>query len=300
MTASPSAAAPRTAPSASPATLTVTATDRMAAASRGRTPNAVLAWFYRPAQLTFVAMLVGWFAIYFAYQDDWLGVILALGTTVGGFFAVHRGRVLGRERRAALEAAVGAAATRNRQLEQLRRLGSTLLGVRSSGELLEEVTELAGDLLQAHGSAIMLVVEEGRFLRVAAGSGLMRQASGSLLPVDRSIIGWCVANDQSLICDDMESDPRNFPIDTLPAQLERAICVPLRSSGVVIGAVSAYNRLDGQPFGDHDITLLSALAEQVAVGLDRAFMLDHFKRHTEEVVRTIPKERLLVYEASQG
>jgi len=283
VTASPSAAAPRTAPSASPATLTVTTTDRMAAASRGRAPNAVLAWFYRPAQLTFVAMLVGWFAIYFAYQDDWLGVILALGTTVGGFFAVHRGRVLGRERRAALEAAVGAAATRNRQLEQLRRLGSTLLGVRSSGELLEEVTELAGDLLQAHGSAIMLVVEEGRFLRVAAGSGLMRQASGSLLPVDRSIIGWCVANDQSLICDDMEKDPRNFPIDTLPAQLERAICVPLRSSGVVIGAVSAYNRLDGQPFGDHDITLLSALAEQVAVGLDRAFMLEATRRSEREL-----------------
>ena len=33
---------------------------------------------------------------------------------------------------------------------------------------------------------------------------------------------------------------------------------------------------------------------------DRDFMLAYFKRHTEEVIRTIPKERLLVYEAGQG
>jgi hypothetical protein len=33
---------------------------------------------------------------------------------------------------------------------------------------------------------------------------------------------------------------------------------------------------------------------------DRAFMTDYFRRHTEEVKRTIPPERLLVYEAGQG
>ena len=33
---------------------------------------------------------------------------------------------------------------------------------------------------------------------------------------------------------------------------------------------------------------------------DRAFMTDYFRRHTEEVVRTIPPERLLVYEVGQG
>ena len=33
---------------------------------------------------------------------------------------------------------------------------------------------------------------------------------------------------------------------------------------------------------------------------DRDYMTAYFKRHTEEVVRTIPKDRLLVYEAGQG
>lgn len=33
---------------------------------------------------------------------------------------------------------------------------------------------------------------------------------------------------------------------------------------------------------------------------DRAFMTDYFRRHTEEVMRTVPKERLLVYEVGEG
>jgi hypothetical protein len=33
---------------------------------------------------------------------------------------------------------------------------------------------------------------------------------------------------------------------------------------------------------------------------DRAFMIDYFERHTVEVIRTIPAERLLVFEAKQG
>ena len=33
---------------------------------------------------------------------------------------------------------------------------------------------------------------------------------------------------------------------------------------------------------------------------DRAYMTDHFRRHTEAVIAAIPPERLLVYEAGQG
>ena len=293
MTAPPSTSVASVPATSGPAPRSIAAGSATAAPAAG--PGAptfrFLASMYRPFQISLIAMLLGWIAMYFAYRDDWWGIILAVGTTVGGFMAVERGQVLGRERRAALESAVGAAAARNRELELLRRLGSTLLGVRSSGELLEEVTELAGSLLLAQGSAIMLVAEEGRFLRVAAGSGVMRPATGSLLPADRSITGWCVVNDQPVICDDMDRDPRNFPIDTLPAQLERAICVPLRASGVVIGAACAYNRADGEPFTEHDVALLGALGEQVAVGLDRAFMLEATRRSERELTE---KNRQLV------
>ena len=33
---------------------------------------------------------------------------------------------------------------------------------------------------------------------------------------------------------------------------------------------------------------------------DRAYLVDHFRRHTEAVRAAIPPERLLIYEAGQG
>jgi signal transduction histidine kinase len=252
----------------------------------------MLRWLDHPARITALALIAGWFAIYFSYAGPlWLGIGLALMTTGAGFLAMRRGDALARVRRHRMEEAIQAAAARNRELDLLGRLGSTLLGVRSSGELLEAVVELAGTLLQVQGAAILVMAEEGRFLRVASGSGLMRPVAGSLVPVERSLAGWTVLHDQALICDNMESDPRNFPVDTMPPDLQRALCVPLRSSGVVIGAACGYNRLDGQPFNDHDQTLLAALAEQVAVGLDRAFMLEETRRNERELAE---KNRELV------
>jgi signal transduction histidine kinase len=245
----------------------------------------------RPAPLTFATLAVGWLAIYFAYEGSSLGIVLAGLCTIGGLFAIRRGRELAQRQRNKLEGAIAAAAARNRELELLRRLGSTLLGVKSSGELLAEVVQLSANLLQAAGSAILLVAEEGRFLRVAAGAGLLSGAGGTLVPVDKSLAGLAVVNDEPITCDDMEHDPRNFPTDTMPATLERAICVPLRSSGVVIGAACAYNRLDGKPFDEHDIALLGALGEQVAVGLDRATMLEETRRNERELAN---KNRELV------
>jgi signal transduction histidine kinase len=235
--------------------------------------------------------VVGWVAIYFAYRGHWLGAGLAVATTAVGLFAMQRGAEIGRLQRNRMQAAIEAATARNRELDLLRRLGSTLLGVRSSGELLEEVVLLAGNLLQAQGTAVMLMAEEGRFLRIAAGGGSLRSAAGSLLPIERSLAGWTVLNDQPVLCEDMERDPRSFAIDTLPPELHRALCVPLRSSGVVIGAACAYNRLDAKPFNEHDLTLLAALAEQVAVGLDRAFMLEETRRNERELAE---KNRELV------
>jgi K+-sensing histidine kinase KdpD len=52
---------------------------------------------------------------------------------------------------------------------------------------------------------------------------------------------------------------------------------------VVIGAACAYNRLDGKPFDEHDSALLAALGEQVAVGLDRATMLEETRRNEREL-----------------
>jgi signal transduction histidine kinase len=129
------------------------------------------------------------------------------------------------------------------------------------------------------------VVEEGRFLRLVAGSGPLKAAVGLLLPIDESLVGWAVTQDSPLISDDMDADPRSYNAVSATGPLKTAAVIPLRSAGVPIGTVSVYNRQDGRPFSDQDLQLLQILGDQVVVGLDRASVLAESRRN-ELALRT--------------
>ncbi len=78
---------------------------------------------------------------------------------------------------------------------------------------------------------------------------------------------------------DMERDPRNHPHEQLAGRLTCSAMVPLRSAGLVVGAVCAYNRRDGRPFTEHDRQLLQNLGDQVVLGLDRTTVLEELRRN---------------------
>ncbi len=143
---------------------------------------------------------------------------------------------------------------------------------------MREVAQSAAELLEAESGAVTLMVEEGRFLKVKAATGALEAATGMLVPIDGSLLGWAVTQDSALVSDDMDSDPRNYqPAFTIP--LKSAAIVPLRSAGFVVGTVSVYNRRDRQPFSQHDVQLLQILGDQVVVGLDRASVLAESRRN---------------------
>ncbi len=93
------------------------------------------------------------------------------------------------------------------------------------------------------------------------------------------MLGWVAINGQPLISNDMDQDPRSYRMPGLKVKLRTVAIVPLRSAGVVIGTISVYNRLDGRPFGDHDLQLLQTLGDQVVVGLDRTAVLEESRRN---------------------
>ena len=146
----------------------------------------------------------------------------------------------------------------------------------------------------------MLVVEEGRFVKVVAGAGPLMPAVGSLLPIDKSLAGYVVTNDEAAIVEDMERDERNHPHEGLSDRLKSAAMVPLRSAGLVVGALCAYNRRDGRGFMDYDLQLLQTLGDQVVLGLDRTTVLEELRRNermlrrrTRNCIVTRGQERFL-------
>jgi two-component system, sensor histidine kinase len=226
-----------------------------------------------------IALVIGWLGIYFAFDGHWLGIALPLGATALAFGALRAGDVRARRRSAALRDALASAGARNRELERLRRVAATLLASSEIADLLQEIADAAVELLEAATGGVTLVVEEGRFLKVAAVTGPLAITKDRLVPVDGSLLGSVVTHGMPVLSNDMDSDPRSYKMPGVDYPLRTVAIVPLRSAGLVIGTVSVYNRRDGRAFGDHDLQLLQTLGDQVVVGLDRASVLEESRRN---------------------
>jgi signal transduction histidine kinase len=225
-------------------------------------------------------LVAGWIAVaLLASRQYELGLGFAAVQSALALIAMRRARQLSERQKVSLSRALDAAARRNRELERLRELAATLLAGTDLPSLNRQVAQAAADLLEAEGGAIMLVVEEGRFVKMVAGAGPLLPAVGALVPIDRSLVGHVIATDEAVLVEDMEKDHRNHPHDQLIGRLRSAAMVPLRSAGLVVGAVCAYNRRDGRPFSDHDRQLLQSLGDQVVLGLDRTTVLEELRRN---------------------
>jgi signal transduction histidine kinase len=204
------------------------------------------------------------------------GWALVLGGIAALAFVLFRTSAERRRREADLRAAESRARQRDRELTWLQRVAAEMVSGDTLDHVLQVVADAAADLLATESAAIGFVVEEGRFVRIVAGTGPITVARDRLLPVEKSLLGWVVTNEKPLTCPDMQSDPRNYP-DPDPSPQTLA-CVPLRSAGFVIGVLAAFNRKDGRPFTEADVHLLQTLGDQVVVGLDRAHVLEESRR----------------------
>jgi signal transduction histidine kinase len=238
-----------------------------------------------PVGLTVIAVCLGWVGIYSAWQRQGIGVLAAAIAMALASLAVWRGRVLGRRHSQSLRDALAAEAARNTELEAFRHLAQVLLSGRALPELLQEVCRFAADLVGGEAAAIGLVVEEGRFLRIVAGTGQMEHALQRLIPTDRSLSGWVVTHDESVVVADMTRDPRSFEFEDTPRELAAAAMTPLRSGGLVIGVICVFNRQDGATFTPEHLESLRALADQAAIGFDRAHLHEESQRSEQELAR---------------
>ncbi|MBA3893140.1 MAG: GAF domain-containing protein [Gemmatimonadales bacterium] len=106
-----------------------------------------------------------------------------------------------------------------------------LLASSELSDLLQEIADAAVELLEAESGGVALVVEEGRFLRVAAITGPLSVIRDRLIPVDGSLMGSVVTSETPVLSNDMDADPRTYRMPGLDFVLRTAAIVPLRSAG---------------------------------------------------------------------
>jgi serine phosphatase RsbU (regulator of sigma subunit) len=144
---------------------------------------------------------------------------------------------------------------------------------------LDQVVTLAAQALAAESGSLYLV--RGRPRRLKARVVMGRLVSAGEVPdleIGESVSGWVAAADQPLILNQPDRDPRFQPRPGASGKpdVRNLICVPLRDEIGVAGVIELVNRIGG--FGHSDQTILTAIADEVAVSLRKARLITELQR----------------------
>jgi GAF domain-containing protein len=140
-------------------------------------------------------------------------------------------------------------------------------------DVLLTVMEGATEVLASEASSILLWDRRRRRLVFVTVTGEKKQELMEIeVPLEDSIAGWVIHNEQGVIVDDVQGDPRFFPgVDERTGFVTRALaCVPMKVRGKVIGVLQVLNKRGGVPFDEADLQLTQAVADHAALAIESA------------------------------
>lgn len=171
-----------------------------------------------------------------------------------------------------------------RLLEIYRQLGSSL----KTSEVLRRTLDAAIELTGAERGFLVLRKDgdpNDEELEVPLARNLDREQIGrSHLKFSRSIAEQVIATGEAVLTVDALADDRfrrNASVHAM--RLRSVICVPIRSSEGVLGALYLDNRFERGRFKTDDRALLLAFADQAAIALNNARLVEALERRTAEL-----------------
>jgi signal transduction histidine kinase len=138
--------------------------------------------------------------------------------------------------------------------------------------LLSRIVHAAAEVSGAEAASILLYDEATRRLHFQVSTNIDEPTRrGLVVPLDRSIGGWIVAQRKPLRIADVHEDTRFLPeieqIVGFPTQ--SILGVPLITKNKVVGVLEALNKHSGK-FSDADESMLLVLGAQAAVAIENA------------------------------
>lgn len=160
----------------------------------------------------------------------------------------------------------------NQELEQRVKELNTLFGIGKSvtslhhqDRLLTRLVEAAIYLTNAEEAALWLGDDQATELKLLASCGLDNQTEAAQWPLQNSLAGEVIATGQAAILNSTDTSE----ID-LPDRPYATMLVPLKMKERVQGLLSVNNRRQARDFSNHDLRLLSTLADYAAITLENA------------------------------
>jgi sigma-B regulation protein RsbU (phosphoserine phosphatase) len=175
----------------------------------------------------------------------------------------------------------------NRTFDLIANLASKLAGITKLDTLMQEACHLIAADLHYYYVSIWSVAEENDLLNFGAyASASTASEIGPIVLNDKifvgqHIIGTAAATSNSLLVADVSQEPLYYSADALP-ETQSELAIPLKVGKEVLGVLDLQSdKKNG--FTQADLTLLSALADSIALAMHRVGLYATLELRTDQM-----------------
>ena len=186
---------------------------------------------------------------------------------------------IGRQMGIALEnfRLVAQAHRRLEELVTLRAIGLQMSEPQPLQSLLQHVVEEAARLLGTESGGLYLYDEEAAELELVVSHNLGRDRRGLRMKVGEGLAGKAVETGQAITVADYHTWPGRSP-QWAETETKANLAVPLTWKGQVLGALYISSRAEREPFSEDDVRLLILFAQQAAVAVHNARLVESLRQ----------------------
>jgi GAF domain-containing protein/HAMP domain-containing protein len=171
------------------------------------------------------------------------------------------------------------------QLEAAAEVARDAATIRDMGQLLDQTVHRISGEFGFYHAGIFLLDEPRRYavLRAASSEGGQRMLErGHRLEVGRvGIVGYVADTGEARIALDVGEDAVFFENPDLP-DTRSEMALPLEVRGEIVGVLDVQST-EGGAFTDEDVGFLQTMADQVAVAIENARLLEESQRALQEL-----------------
>jgi diguanylate cyclase (GGDEF)-like protein/PAS domain S-box-containing protein len=157
------------------------------------------------------------------------------------------------------------------QLSLLNDIGRKLSALTALDDSLDRATHLLQKSFGYYHVAIYFLDQQTNELVLKSKAGAYETFLADDLRLKRGpgIISWVVDHMESVVINDVLSDPRYYNCDPDDIQTRAELCVPIGIGGIAAGAVDVQSP-DPNAFDENDLMVMETLADQLAAAMENA------------------------------
>lgn len=175
-----------------------------------------------------------------------------------------------------------------RLLEAAARVGHSITSILDLDELLNATVDIICDEFDFYYAGVFLLDDENQWVVLRAGHGeagkAMLASKHKLKGTGKSMVASAIAEQKARVVLDVDEETIHFHNPRLP-RTRSEMALPLIAKEEVLGALTIQSE-NAQAFSKDDIVALQALADQVAIAIQNAQLMQDLEKANQEVLRS--------------